>query len=113
MVEDYKYLGNNRLSWKTNTEVVYKKRMSKLHFLWRPFNICSRILEIIYQSVVASTQYSVVCYGSSVGTCSTNRLNKLTKAASSVIGCKPDTFEVVVEGRTLSNPLFRALFLTD
>lgn len=36
VVEEYRYRGihiNNRLNWKTNTEVVSKKRMSKLYFL--------------------------------------------------------------------------------
>ncbi|KAI3370776.1 hypothetical protein L3Q82_007312 [Scortum barcoo] len=35
-VEDYKYLGvviDNRLDWKSNTEAVYKKGMSRLYFL--------------------------------------------------------------------------------
>ena len=36
VVEDYKYQGvdiDNRLNWKTNTEAVYKKGMSRLYFL--------------------------------------------------------------------------------
>ena len=57
VVEDYKYLGvtiNNRLDWKSNTEAVYKKGMSRLYFLrkLRSFNVCSKMLEIFYQSVV-------------------------------------------------------------
>ncbi|KAI3365706.1 hypothetical protein L3Q82_010151, partial [Scortum barcoo] len=43
-VEDYKYLGvviDNRLDWKSNTEAVYKKGMSRLYFL-RSFNMGSR-----------------------------------------------------------------------
>ncbi|KAI3368493.1 hypothetical protein L3Q82_025503, partial [Scortum barcoo] len=58
-VEDFKYLGvviDNRLDWKSNTEAVYKKGMSRLYFLrkLRSFNTGSRMLEIFYQSVVAS-----------------------------------------------------------
>ncbi|KAI3366017.1 hypothetical protein L3Q82_009845, partial [Scortum barcoo] len=50
-VEDYKYLGvviDNRLDWKSNTEAVYKKGMSRLYFLrkLRSFNVGSRMLEI-------------------------------------------------------------------
>ena len=29
MVEDYKYLANNRRNWRTNTEAVYKKGLNK------------------------------------------------------------------------------------
>ncbi|TKS65974.1 putative RNA-directed DNA polymerase from transposon BS [Collichthys lucidus] len=52
-VEDYRYLGvviDNRLDWKSNTEAVYKKGMSRLYFLrkLRSFNVCSKMLEIFY-----------------------------------------------------------------
>ena len=110
-VEDYKYLGvhiDNGLKWKTNIDAVYKKGMSRLYFLrkLRSFNVCSKMLEIFYQSVVASVLYfAVVCWGSSIGAGDTNRLNKLIKKAGSVIGCKPDTFEVVVERRALNKLL--------
>ena len=110
-VEDYKFLGvhlDNRLNWKTNTEAVYKKGMSRLYFLrkLRSFNVCSKMLEIFYQSVVASALFfAVVCWGSSIGAGDTNRLNKLIKKAGSVIGCKPDTVESVVERRTLDKLL--------
>ena len=50
-VEDYKYLGvtiNHRLDWRSNTEAVYKKGMSRLSFLrkLRSFNMWSKMLEI-------------------------------------------------------------------
>ena len=79
-VEDYKYLGvtiNHRLDWSFNTEAVYKKGMSRLYFLrkLRSFNVCSKMLEIFYQSVVASVLFfAVVCWGSSIGASNTNRL---------------------------------------
>ncbi|KAI3376819.1 hypothetical protein L3Q82_000394 [Scortum barcoo] len=48
-VEDYKYLGvviDNRLDWKSNTEALYKKGMSRLYFLrkLRSFNVGSRMV---------------------------------------------------------------------
>ena len=51
MVEDYKYLGvtiNHRLDWRSNTEAVYKKGMSRLHFLrkLRSFKVFSKMLEL-------------------------------------------------------------------
>ena len=74
--------------------------MSRLYFLrkLRSFNVCSKMLEIFYQSVVASVLFfAVVCWGSSIGASDANRLNKFIKTASSVIGCKQDTLEAVVE----------------
>ena len=108
-VEDYKYLGvtiNHRLDWRSNTEAVYKKGMSRLYFLrkLRSLNVCSKMLKIFYQSVVASVFFfAVVCWGSSIGASDTNRLNKLIRKAGSVIGCKQDTLEAVMERRTLKH----------
>ncbi len=66
--------------------------MSRLYFLrgLRSFHVCSKMLEIFYQSVVAGAL---------------NRLNKLITKAGSIIGCKLDTFEEVMERRTLSKLL--------
>ena len=59
------------------------------------------MLEIFYQSVVTSALFfAVVCWRSSTGADDTNRLNKVIKKASSIISCKPDTFEVAAERRT-------------
>ena len=66
-VEDYKYLGaciDSKHNWKTNTVVVYKKGLSQLDSLrkLRSFNVCSKMLEMFYQSVVTSVMFfSVVC----------------------------------------------------
>ena len=72
MVEDYRYLGvtiNNRLEWKSNTEAVYKKGVSRLPF---------EEAEMFYQSIMACALFfAVVCWGSSVGASDTNKLNKL------------------------------------
>ena len=106
-VEDYKYVGvtiNHSLDWRSNTEDVYKKGMSRLYFLrkLRSFNVCSKMMEIFYQYVVASVLvFAVVCWGSSIGDSDTNRLIKLIRKAGSVVGCKQDTLEAVMERRTL------------
>ena len=53
---------------------------------------------LVNQSVVASAMYFALVYsGSNIRAGDTNRLNKLIKKAGSVIGCKLDSFEVVVE----------------
>ncbi|XP_068441989.1 uncharacterized protein [Clinocottus analis] len=111
MVEEYKYLGvsiDSRLNWKANINAAYKKGMSRFFFLrkLRSFNVCSKMLELFYQSVVASVLYfSIVCWGSSIGAGDTNRLNKLVKKAGSIIGCKQEHLEQVVERRTLKKLL--------
>ena len=94
---------DNKLDWKSNTEAVYKKGMSRLYFLrkLRSFNVCSKMLEIFYQSVVASAIFfAAVCWGSSIRASNTNRLDKIIKKAGSVLGLRLQSFESVVE-RTL------------
>ena len=102
-VEDYRYLGvviDNRLDWKSNTEAVYKTGMSRLYFLRkrRSFNVCSKMLEIFHQSVVASVVFfAAVCCGSSIRASDTNRLDEIIKKAGSVLGLRLEPFETGVE----------------
>ena len=64
------------------------------------------MLEIFYQSVVASVLFfTVVCWGSSIGARDTDRLNKVIEKTGSVIGCTQETLEAVVERRTLKKLL--------
>ena len=92
MVDSYKYLGlymNKKLDWSDNTDALYKKGQSRLFFLrrLRSFDVCSRLLRMFYQSVVASAIFSAVaCWGSGAGEGEKNRLNKLVEKASSVVG---------------------------
>ena len=113
--EDYKYLGvviRNRLNWVSNTEAVCKKGMSRLYFLrkLRSFNVCSKRLEIFYQSVVAGAVFfAAVCWGSSIRASDTNRLDKIIKKAGYALGLRLESFETVVERRTLN----KLLSITD
>ena len=67
--------------------------------------MCSKMLEI-YQSVVASTIFfAAVCWGSSIRASDTNRLDKIIKKAGSVLGLRLESFESVVERRTLKKLL--------
>ncbi|KAM4580370.1 uncharacterized protein PAE49_005246 [Odontesthes bonariensis] len=105
-VEDYKYLGvviDNRLDWASNTDAVCKKGMSRLYFLrkLRSFNVCSRMLETFYHSVVAGAIFfAAVCWGSSIRASDSNRLDKIIRKAGSVLGQKLESLETVVERRT-------------
>ena len=62
--------------------------------------MCSRLLQMFNQSVVASTQFfAVVCWGGSIQAGETNKLNKLVRMASSVLGLELDSLEAVAEMR--------------
>ena len=105
MVDSYKYLGlymNKKLDWSDNTDALYKKGQSRLFFLrrLRSFDVCSRLLRMFYQSVVASAIFSAVaCWGSGAGEGEKNRLNKLVEKASSVVGGELVSLEEVANGR--------------
>ncbi|TWW55984.1 hypothetical protein D4764_09G0010340 [Takifugu flavidus] len=94
IVPFYRFLGvqlDNKLEWSTNTDAVYKKAMNRLYFLrsLRSFSVCSGMLHMFYQSVMASTIFfAVVCWGAGIKAKDTNKLNKLIKKAGSVVGCK-------------------------
>ncbi|TWW79070.1 hypothetical protein D4764_10G0001000 [Takifugu flavidus] len=87
LVPSYRFLGvqlDNKLEWSTNTDAVYKKAMSRLYFLrrLRSFSVCSRMLHMFYQSVLASTIFfAAVCWGAGIKAKDANRLNKLIKKA--------------------------------
>ena len=108
IVEHYKYLGvyiDNKLDWIKNTEVLYKKGQSRLYFLrrLRSFNICRTMLRMFYESVVASAiLFAVVCWGSRLRVADANRLNKLIRKASDVVGVELDSLAAVSDRRMLS-----------
>ncbi|TWW67365.1 hypothetical protein D4764_02G0004060 [Takifugu flavidus] len=105
IVPSYKFLGvqlDNKLEWSTNTDAVYKKAMGTFYFLrrLRSFSVCSRMLHMFCQSVMASTIFfAVVCWGASIKAKDANRLNKLIKKAGSVVGCNLANLDEVVRDR--------------
>ncbi|KAI3367896.1 hypothetical protein L3Q82_026726, partial [Scortum barcoo] len=110
-VDSYRYLGlwlDNKLDWTTHTSHLYGKTQNRLYFLrrLRSFNICSKLLQMFYQSVVASVLfYTVVCWGGSISKKDTSRLDKLIRRAGSVVGMKLDSLVTVAESRTLDKLL--------
>ncbi|KAI3377600.1 hypothetical protein L3Q82_008766 [Scortum barcoo] len=110
-VDSYRYLGlwiDNKLDWTTHTSHLYGKTQSRMYFLrrLRSFNICSKLLQMFYQSVVASVLfYTVVCWGGSISKKDTSRLDKLIRRAGSVVGTKLDSLVTVAESRTLDKLL--------
>ena len=93
IAEHYKYLG-----------VLYKKGQSRLYFLrrLRSFNICQTMLRMFYESVVASAiLFAVVCWGSRLRVADANRLIKLIRKTSDVVGVELDTLTAVSDRRML------------
>lgn len=69
------------------------------------FNVCSKMLEIFYQFVVASVVFvESRCWGgrTRAGDEEKKTLNKLIKKAGLVLGYCLDGYEVVVEKSTLN-----------
>lgn len=92
VIEGSRYLGvhlDNRLDRICNTEAAYRKGQGKPYFLrkLRSFDVCSKMLHIFYQSVVASAiVFAAICWGSSIRTSNSEKLNNLTKEVGSVLG---------------------------
>ena len=111
MVNMYKYLGihlDNKLDWSTYTEALYQKGQRRLCFLRRrrPFNVCSKLLWMFYQSVVAGVLfYAVVCWGGSTKKRDAGRLERLVRKAGSVVGTELKCITSVSDKRTLSKLL--------
>ncbi|KAI4885627.1 hypothetical protein NFI96_005524 [Prochilodus magdalenae] len=104
MVRTYRYLRlhlDERLDWSANTDILYRKGQSRLYFLRRlgSFNICRKLLQMFYQTVVSSCLfYAVVCWGGSIKKRDEMRLDKLVGRGGSVVGVE---LVKVAERRTL------------
>ncbi|KAG5267587.1 hypothetical protein AALO_G00223400 [Alosa alosa] len=110
VVSTYKYLGvhlDNKLDWSANTDALYKKEkgQSRLYFLrrLRSFNVCSKLLRMFYQSVVASVLfYAVVCWGGSTKKKDAGRLDRLVRKAGSVVGAELECITSISDKRALN-----------
>lgn len=111
VVGTYKYLGttlDNKLDWSANIDSLYRKGQSRLYFLRRlaSFSICQKLMQMFYQSVVASVLFcAVVCWGGSIKKRDAERMNKLVRKAGSVLGSELESFTSVAERRTLNKLL--------
>lgn len=102
VAKNYKHLTelNCFIDWN-----IYKYKISQLSFVttFRSFNMSSKMLKIINQSVVAGAIYcATVCLGSSIKDAS--RLNKLLKAGK-IIGQNLETFMTVKDMNLLNKLL--------
>ena len=75
---------DSRLNLRTNSDAVLEKGTNSLCFLrrLRTFNVCSKMLKIFYQSVVASALlFAAGCWGRSIRADETNRLKNIIRKA--------------------------------
>ena len=111
VVSTYKYLGvqlGDKLDWTANTDALCRKGNSRLYFLRRlaSFNICRKLLQTFYQSVVASVlMYAAVCWGGALKKKDAARLEKLVRKAGSVVSTELECITSVAERRTLNSLL--------
>lgn len=83
MVKDYRHL----------SELVYKKGQSSYVFgKLRFFNVCSKMLHILHQSVLESTVFfAVKCWKSSIRECDSKKMSKPIKKTVFVLGTVLET----------------------
>ena len=111
IVDTYKYLGvliDNKLNWSPHLDKVFKKTQSRLFFLrkLRSFNVCNRMLNMFYQTVVCSVMtFALVCWGGNATGRDMDRLNKLIKKAGSCVGENLESLVIILEDRRLRKAL--------
>ncbi|KAI4902035.1 hypothetical protein NFI96_009944 [Prochilodus magdalenae] len=118
IVRSYKYLGvylNHKLDWTDNTAALNRKGQSRLHLLRRLRSVEVKFFDAVVASAIF---YGVVCWGS-ISTADRERLNRIIKKSSSVLGCHFDPVEVVGDRRmrtkfkhmlkNLSHPMYHSL----
>ncbi len=98
----HKYFGvqvnKKKLDWTHNTETLFRKGQSRQFFLRRPraFGVCDRLLQIYYQSIVASALLFAVVWHQGLNISNLALLRK----ASQVIRLEQDSVEAVAGRRT-------------
>ena len=106
LVDNYKFLGvhlNSSLDWSDNAEAIHSKGKSRLFFLrrLRSFGVCNRMLQMFYQSVMASVLFfGITCWGGNNRASDTFNLNRLVKKASAIVGSPLQGVEEVARERT-------------
>ena len=113
VMEDYRYLGvhlDNRLDSKYNADAVYKKGHNRLYLIrnLRSFNICTKMCGGEY-SLLCS-----ICWGSSIRTRHSKKLNKPMKKAGSVLGTALESsFLQLLKINKCLTVLFNLLSITE
>lgn len=91
---------DNKLDWSANTDTLYRKGQGRFYFLRRlgSFNICNKLLLMVYKSVMASVLfYAVICWCGNTRKRGAGRLVRLT---GSVVGTELESLTLVAVKRT-------------
>ena len=92
IVDEYKYLGtviDRKLSWDSNTSVIYKKGLQRLYFLrrLRQFRVDRHIMILFYRSFIESVlTFCFVAWFFSLSIVNKNKLNKIVNMSSKIVG---------------------------
>ena len=84
---------DNKLSWAQNTDSIIKKTKSRMYCLrkLKSFNIDQKLLQMFYLSTVNSVlTFGLACWGGNINSQDRDRLDKIIKRASGVVGKKQD-----------------------
>ena len=82
---------DNKLTWKQNTNSIAKKKKPRLYCLrkLRTFNVHNTLLQLFYTSIISSTlTFGLACWGGNLLKHNREKLNRIIKTASVVIGKK-------------------------
>ncbi len=107
-VETYKYLGvflDKKLRWRENTDAILKKAHTRLYCLrkLRSFNVSPQLLQTFYSSIISSVlTYGLTCWGGNMTKQDRNRLDKLIKKASGVVGKTQDSIGQTYHKRVMN-----------
>ena len=101
LVDSYKFLGvhqNSSLDWSDNAMALHSRGKSRLFSLrrLRGFGVCNRMLQMFYQSVVASALFfGINCWGGNNRASDTHKLNSLVKRVGRIVGGPQEGVEEV------------------
>jgi len=107
-VSEYKYLGtiiDNRLTWNSNTDAVYKKCQQRLYFMrkLRSFNVNTEMLSLFYRCFVESVlTFGIQIWFASLSLQNRNKLSKIIHICEKIANSPFEPLPYIHERRVLS-----------
>ena len=92
IVKEYKYLGtiiDDRLTWSSNTDFLYKKGQQRLFFLrrLRQIHVDSKILYMFYKTCIQSVlTFNFLCWFKNLSVKNKNKIVKIVNIANKITG---------------------------
>ena len=107
-VDTFKYLGvviDKELKWKQNTDNIIKKLTPRMYCLrkLKSFEVNNKLLQMFYTSMITSViTFGITSWGGNISKQDKDRLDKIIKRASGVVGNKQDDFETLLKQRDIT-----------